>query len=354
MSISLFRIVRVTIILFAFGLSELNAQTMFILNENGLLLSNNVSTIQKITFSETDIVLYKTDGKSELYSDTIIRYLNFENLKSIKSDAGMALTVNEGAKVTLDGTTSSGPFDDALMFNWSAPGGILLSSPTVSKPTFTAPEVTKDTIFVFKLYVSDGRNISAMDSVNIKVLNVNKIPALTSPLALNVAQNEYFEDTIVGLDPDHDLLTLSIENSPAFVKLIRISDNSYMIAGTFPSTYYGKMEYVLSCSDGTSTVLYIIYFDVTGVNPIPSEVELTDWANSKNVYPSLVSDAINIDNRNVHYRSFSLYNDQGQCLQTGALIGGINRITLAGNTSGLLMLQLRGDTQYLDVKLIKK
>lgn len=262
MSITLFRIVRVTIILFAFGLSELNAQTMFILKENGLILSNNVSTIQKITFSESDIVLYKTDGKSEFYSDTIIRYMNFKNLKSIKSDAGMALTVKEGDKVTLDGMASSGPFDDALMFNWSAPGGILLSSPTVSKPTFTAPEVTKDTIFVFKLYVSDGRNISEMDSVNITVLNV------------------------------------------------------------------------------------------TGENPIPSEVELTDFANS--IYPSLVSDVVNIDNRNVHYRTFSLYNDQGQCLQTGTLIGGINKVTLAVSTSGLLIMHLQGDTQHLDVKLIKK
>jgi len=354
MSISLFRIVRVTIILFAFGLSELNAQTMFILKENGLLLSQKVSDIQKITFSEGDIVLCKTDGKSELYSDTIIRYLNFENLKLIQSDAGMALTVNEGAKVTLDGMASSGPFDDALMFNWFAPDGISLSSPTVSKPTFTAPEVTKDTTFVFKLYVSDGRNISSLDSVSIKVLNVNKTPTIVSPLALIVAQNVYFEDTIVGLDPDNDLITLSMENIPAFVKLSRISDNQYSISGTFPSMYYGKMEYDLTCSDGLLTVQYKISFDVTGVNPIPSQVELSDRANSKNVYPSLVSDVINIDNRNVHYSTFSLYNDQGQCLQTGALIGGINRITLAGNTSGLMMLQLRGDAQHLDVKLIKK
>lgn len=261
MSISLFRIVLVTIILFAFGLSELNAQTMFILKENGLLVSKNVSTIQKITFSDTYMVLYKTNGKPELYSNTNIRYLNFENLKSINSDAGMALTVNEGAKVTLDGTTSSGPFDDALMFNWSAPAGIFLSSPTVSKPTFTAPEVTKDTVFVFKLFVSDGRNISEMDSVNITVLNVV---------------------------------------------------------------------------------------------PIPSLVVLPEGADTKSVYPSIVSDAVNIDNRNAHYRSFSLYNDQGQCLQTGALNNDINRITLAGNSSGILLLQLRGDTKHLNVKLIKK
>jgi len=266
----------------------------------------------------------------------------------------MPLTVKEGDKVMLDGAASSGPYDDALMFNWSAPSGILLSSTTVSKPTFTAPEVTKDTIFVFKLYVSDGRNVSEMDSVNIKVLNVNKMPSIVSPLTLKVTQNEYFEYTIVGLDPDNDLLSLSIENIPGFVKLCRISDNSYMISGTFPSIYYGKMEYVLSCNDGKSTVLYKIYFDVTGVNPIPSELELTDCANSKNVYPSLVSDMVNIDNTNVHYRTFSLYNDHGQCLQTGTLIGGINKITLAVSTSGLMIMQLQGDTQHLDVKLIKK
>jgi hypothetical protein len=354
MSISLFRIVLAAMFLLAFGYSEMNAQTMFILNENGLLVSKNVSTIQKITFSESDIVLYKTDGKSELYSDTIIRYLNFENLKSIKSNAGLSLTVKEGDKVTLDGSASSGPFDDALMFYWTAPGGVVLSSTTISKPIFTTPEVTRDTTFVFKLYVSDGRNISEMDSVDVKVLNVNKMPSLVSPLTLNVAQNEYFEDTIVGLDLDHDLLTLNIENSPAFVTMSRISDNSYKISGTFPSNYYGKMEYVLSCSDGSSTVLYKINFDVSGVNPIPSEVKLNDYANSKNVFPSLVSDVVNIDNTNVHFRTFCLYNDQGQCLQTGPLSGGMNKVALEAGPSGLLFMRLQGDVEHLNVKLIKK
>lgn len=194
MLIPLLRIYLITMILLAFGLTDMHAQTMFILKENGALSTMNVSSIKKIVFSETGIVLQKADGKSDLYNDSIIRYLNFENLKSIKSDAGYDLIVKEGDKVSLDGTISSGPFDDALMFNWFAPGPIQLSSVAVSKPTFIAPEVKADTTFVISLFVSDGRNIAPLDSVSILVMDVEKLPASAPPVA---AVNKFVYPSLV-------------------------------------------------------------------------------------------------------------------------------------------------------------
>ena len=73
------------------------------------------------------------------------------------ADAGPDQTVEEGERVTLDGTGSSDPDGDPITYSWTQTGGthVTLSSADIANPAFRAPddggvEVT------FQLTVSDG------------------------------------------------------------------------------------------------------------------------------------------------------------------------------------------------------
>jgi hypothetical protein len=98
--------------------------------------------------------------------------------------AGADKTVFEGTVIILNGSASSDPDGNPLTYKWNAPDGITLSSTTVAKPTFTAPEVKKDTTFTFSLLVNDGIVDSNPATVKVTVLNDIKvgISNLESPL----------------------------------------------------------------------------------------------------------------------------------------------------------------------------
>ncbi len=87
--------------------------------------------------------------------------------------AGGDQTVNEGVLVQLDGSLSSDGDGEPLTFKWVVPANVHLSSPTVSKPTFTAPLVHRDSVLVLSLVVNDGHINSDTDKVSVTVKNLN-------------------------------------------------------------------------------------------------------------------------------------------------------------------------------------
>jgi hypothetical protein len=86
------------------------------------------------------------------------------------ANAGADQTVNKGATVTLDGTTSTDADGNTLTYQWIAPTGITLNSTTTSQPTFTAPNVSVDTQYTFTLKVNDGSLDSEEDQIVVTVL----------------------------------------------------------------------------------------------------------------------------------------------------------------------------------------
>ncbi len=89
------------------------------------------------------------------------------------AQAGTNQIIEEGSFVTLDGSGSNDPDGDAISYLWSAPDGITLSDATAQKPSFTAPEVDKDTTFYIILVVNDGFANSQPDTARITVKDIN-------------------------------------------------------------------------------------------------------------------------------------------------------------------------------------
>lgn len=109
--------------------------------------------------------------------------------------AGPLQTVAPGAPVTLDGSGSSDPDGNGLIFAWTQTGGpgVLLTGPATAKPTFIAPAVTPtsttvdtSTVLSFRLVVNDGHVDSAPSFTTVTVTNPDRVPVASAGPAQTV------------------------------------------------------------------------------------------------------------------------------------------------------------------------
>jgi len=122
--------------------------------------------------------------------------------------AGTDQSVNEGTLVTMDGSSSFDSNNQALTYLWTAPMGISLSSSTVAKPTFIAPEVKADTIYTFSLVVNEGTVSSFADQVSITVKQVNKVPVANAGVDQQINERQFITlDATASSDGDGNALT---------------------------------------------------------------------------------------------------------------------------------------------------
>jgi hypothetical protein len=190
-----------------------NTLTYFWTAPAGITLSS--ATVAKPTFTAPEVAsdtpytfsLIVNDGTVNSPADQVIITIKQVN-KSPVANAGTDQSVNKGATVTLDGSLSSDPDGNTLTYFWTAPAGITLSSATVAKPTFTAPEVASDTPYTFSLVVNDGTVNSTADQVVITVKQVNKAPIANAGPDQSVNENSLCTlDGSASSDPDGDALT---------------------------------------------------------------------------------------------------------------------------------------------------
>jgi len=67
-------------ILFVAGLMQLQSQTMYVVQKNGIQDSYMVNNIRKLTFSAGEVIVTKKNGISDNYFLIDMRYINFFNL----------------------------------------------------------------------------------------------------------------------------------------------------------------------------------------------------------------------------------------------------------------------------------
>src|SRR3954453_8706262 len=101
----------------------------------------------------------------------------------LRADAGVDQTVEQGAKVTLDGGGSAGDIDS---MSWSAPAGVTLTGGTTATPTFTAPNAAGKLTFTLTV---TGNGQTQTDSVDVTVKPSAPALAVIAPVGASVLQN---------------------------------------------------------------------------------------------------------------------------------------------------------------------
>jgi hypothetical protein len=87
------------------------------------------------------------------------------------ADAGPDQTVDAGAPVTLDGSSSFDPESEPLTYLWTQIGGtiVALSDSAAVQPTFTAPMISLDGGLIFQLAVINTSDLMNTDWVTVNV-----------------------------------------------------------------------------------------------------------------------------------------------------------------------------------------
>jgi hypothetical protein len=150
---------------------------------NSTTIVNPIFTAPEVNTEKAyTLILVVNDGTADSPADEVVITVKDFNDRPI-ANAGMDKSECEGMIASLDGSASLDQFGKTLIYQWTAPTGIVLSSTTTANPTFTAPEVSANTNYNFSLVVNNGNVNSPADEVLITVLKCSN-PRQQDSLAL--------------------------------------------------------------------------------------------------------------------------------------------------------------------------
>ncbi len=162
------------------------------------------------------------------------------------ANAGPDQTVALGATVTLNGSGSSDPDGNSLVYSWSFVSTPAGSSTSLQNPTSINPRFVVDVAgpYVVRLIVNDGTVDSAPDDVQISTIN-------SRPIANAGPHQTVFVETTVTLDgsgssdPDGDPLTFTWSLDSLPLESTTTLQNIHSVNPTFvadtPGTYIAQL-----------------------------------------------------------------------------------------------------------------
>jgi hypothetical protein len=157
-----------------------------LLNANTATASFAAPSVSVNTVLTFQLVVTDNQGATGL-ATTSVTVVNVNQPPT--ANAGANQSVNEGAAVTLTGSGTDGDGTIAgYLWTQTAGPSVTLTGATTATATFTAPQVTADTLLSFQLTVTDNLGATGSATVNVTVKNVAvalpdlAITALTAPV----------------------------------------------------------------------------------------------------------------------------------------------------------------------------
>ncbi len=206
----------------------------------------------------------------ELYStpDDVQVIVNAPANNVPNADAGENQTVTVGDTVLLNGSGSSDPDGDSLLYTWSQTGGpetVALDGAVAVQATFEAPEAG---IYAFQLVVHDGQVASAPDIVTVTAESpANQAPVAAIESVDPVEEGEWIAlDGSGSYDPDHDALSYAWSQTGG--PQVMLEDGDLPVAGCF-AVAEGTLTFQLVVHDGeaSSTPATVLVQVVPGEDP---------------------------------------------------------------------------------------
>ncbi len=157
---------------------------------NSTTVSPDFTTPFYLKDSTLRMVLVVNDGAVDSKEDTVLINVSHENLAPV-ANAGADQEVDEGVKVTLNGSASADADklpNVVLTYKWTSVEGLTINNSTTVLPDFTTPLYLKDSTIRMVLVVNDGGADSKPDTVLIKVKHKNLKP--TANVGNNFSVNE--------------------------------------------------------------------------------------------------------------------------------------------------------------------
>ncbi|SMO72953.1 Por secretion system C-terminal sorting domain-containing protein [Saccharicrinis carchari] len=141
------------------------------------------------------------------------------------ANAGSDLLITQSGTYQLDGSASSDPDNDNLVYKWYAPDGVVLDDATLMNPEFTVSGATANKVYTFILSVDDG-----------KVVRTDKVDVVVQ---LPVSADDKVQDTYITVfpNPSKGMVYISGEVDKAHrIQVFDMSGRSVYISGPSEET----------------------------------------------------------------------------------------------------------------------
>lgn len=182
----------------------------------GVSVNLSNTTAEQPTFtapsvSQDEVVTFQVTARdlSGLTDTDSVQFTILNNQAPV-ADAGADFDARELQSGQLDASGSSDPESDPLTYAWVQTGGAItlsLSSATAQQPTFNVPALAQDEVVTFQVTVTDDRNDSDTDTVQVTLRN-NLAPLADAGADFGVLESANGQLDGGGTsDPESDTIT---------------------------------------------------------------------------------------------------------------------------------------------------